>query len=90
MWWPPAPGPTWFLAAAEHGWLEALAPGAARAIRWVAWGSSSVCLAVIVVGVTLGSDLEAFLGGGTWQLGLVISCGLGMLLVRVPGLSRVL
>jgi fucose 4-O-acetylase-like acetyltransferase len=53
--------------AAENGWITPLEPRLARAVRWTGWVASGGCLAIIVGGVTAGSDLEAFLGGGTWQ-----------------------
>lgn len=153
------------LLASENGWVASMSRRRARAIRWTGWLTSAACLGLIVSGVTAGTDLEAYMGGGTWQslllallegpvvvclslwlvdvfhrrldhqgalarglgraayatffihqlvlvglvlavrqvvwppevefaivtsLGLVISFGLGALLVRLPGLSRVL
>lgn len=68
-----AQAPAWVVGfamgvlAAENGWVTSTDRRRARAIRWTGWGASAVCLAIIVGGVTAGFDLEAFLGGGTWQ-----------------------
>jgi fucose 4-O-acetylase-like acetyltransferase len=53
--------------AGENGWIAPLAGRMAKVVRWTGWAASLACLALIVVEVTLGSDLEAFMGGGTWQ-----------------------
>lgn len=53
--------------AGENGWLTPLERRLAKVVRWTGWAASVACLALIVGGVTLGADLEAFMGGGTWQ-----------------------
>lgn len=70
------------ILAGENGWIAALDAGRARTIRRTAWASSAVCLLVIVAGVSMGSDLEAFLGGGTWQ-SLVLAALEGVIVVSV-------
>jgi hypothetical protein len=70
------------VAAGENDWLASMDRRMARWVRWTAWASSAVCLAVIVAGVSAGSDLEAFLGGGTWQ-SLVLAMLEGVIVVSV-------
>ncbi len=70
------------VGAAENGWFTTLGPGMARVVRWTAWVSSVVCIAVIVVGVSMGSDLDAFVGGGTWQ-SLVLAALEGVIVVSL-------
>jgi fucose 4-O-acetylase-like acetyltransferase len=53
--------------ASENGWVTAMSRRRARAIRWTGWLTSAACLGLIVGGVTAGSDLEAYMGGGTGQ-----------------------
>lgn len=51
----------------EKGWIAPMERRLSRVVRWTGWVASGACLALIVGVVTAGSDLEAFMGGWTWQ-----------------------
>jgi fucose 4-O-acetylase-like acetyltransferase len=51
----------------ESGWLTPMKRGMATVVRWTGWAAAVACLALVTGGAAAGSELETFLGGGTWQ-----------------------
>jgi len=68
--------------AAERGWLHPLEPLVARRVRVAAWTALAGCVVVIGVASAMGTDIDDFGGGGTWQ-SLVICVLEGALVVTM-------
>lgn len=68
--------------AAERGWLDPLEPLMLRRVRVAAWTALTGCVVVMGVASAMGTDIDAFGGGGTWQ-SLVISVLEGVLVVTM-------
>ena len=60
------------LLAAERGWLPQ-DPDLARRIRRVAWAAILLSVLVIASSGPLGYEMELYLGGPTWQSGLLVA-----------------
>jgi len=68
--------------AAERGWLDPLEPLSARRVRVAAWTALAGCVVVMGVASAMGTDIDDFGGGGTWQ-SLVICVLEGVLVVTM-------
>jgi fucose 4-O-acetylase-like acetyltransferase len=56
--------------AAERHWLP-LEAGLARRVRWICWTTVLLVVVVIASSGPLGYDMQVYLGGVTWQSGLL-------------------
>jgi fucose 4-O-acetylase-like acetyltransferase len=65
--------PAWAIAftlgivAGERGWFDPVPPDVARACRRIGLGAVCAVVALAVVLMATGSDVEPYAGGGTWQ-----------------------
>ncbi|HSJ29568.1 MAG TPA: acyltransferase [Acidimicrobiia bacterium] len=55
----------------ERRWFHPMDPRIARITRRTAWVAMSACVLVVAIGSVMGTDIETFAGGGTWQSALL-------------------
>jgi len=67
--------------ATERGWIDPVDPWMARRVRVAARTALAGCVVVMGAASAMGTDIDEFGGGGTWQ-SLVISVLEGALVVR--------